>query len=245
MTSIKHWSDQYPHDLYASVLLLDGKIESWKVVNYPKRSPGEFQAIWKRGRLNDYTTENMKWVVSNNKEHNDVFSVHAPEWFRQWPHAEDYVGFPAYKVTMKAITVRQPFATLIAIGEKENETRGWATKYRGPLAIHAGLKVDRDACEREPIKSTLAEHGYNAGNLPTGAIVATCNLSDCTQVIANFGTDALLSNGEIVEGNEILFGDFSQGRYAWVLTDRRFLEEPIPAKGQQGLWNWKESESIG
>jgi hypothetical protein len=41
---------------------------------------------------------------------------------------------------MKAITIIQPWATLIALGEKKFETRSWTTKYRGPLAIHAGMK---------------------------------------------------------------------------------------------------------
>lgn len=38
---------------------------------------------------------------------------------------------------MKAITIWQPWAMLIALLEKGNETRGWPTKHRGPLAIHA------------------------------------------------------------------------------------------------------------
>nr|WP_240927579.1 ASCH domain-containing protein [Paenibacillus thiaminolyticus] len=83
---------------------------------------------------------------------------------------------------MKAITIIQPWATLIALGEKNFETRGWATKYRGPLAIHAGKKVDREACEMEPIKSTLAEYGYTADELPTGAVVAIAELTECWSV---------------------------------------------------------------
>lgn len=38
---------------------------------------------------------------------------------------------------MKALTLTQPYATLVAIGEKRLETRSWRTSYRGPLAIHA------------------------------------------------------------------------------------------------------------
>ncbi len=43
---------------------------------------------------------------------------------------------------MKALTLQQPWATLIAEGHKRVENRTWQTAYRGPLAIHAGLKVD-------------------------------------------------------------------------------------------------------
>lgn len=74
---------KYPYDLYASVLLLDGKIENWKVVNYPKKTPGAFSGFWKPARMKDYTVQNHKWTVNNSLEHEEVFSKHAPEWFRQ------------------------------------------------------------------------------------------------------------------------------------------------------------------
>ncbi len=46
---------------------------------------------------------------------------------------------------MKALTIRQPWASLIAAGVKTIETRSWSTRYRGPLAIHAGKhKPQRD-----------------------------------------------------------------------------------------------------
>jgi activating signal cointegrator 1 len=38
---------------------------------------------------------------------------------------------------VKALTLHQPWASLIAVGAKRIETRNWATDYRGPLAIHA------------------------------------------------------------------------------------------------------------
>ena len=49
---------------------------------------------------------------------------------------------------MKVITIKQPFATLIAEGMKQYEFRTWRTKYRGELYIHAGLGVDKKAMER-------------------------------------------------------------------------------------------------
>lgn len=44
---------------------------------------------------------------------------------------------------MRCITIRQPWATLIALGEKEFETRSWRTAYRGELGIHAGMRIDK------------------------------------------------------------------------------------------------------
>lgn len=128
------------------------------------------------------------------------------------------------------------------------ETRSWPTKYRGPIAIHAGKKVDREACEREPIKSALAAQGYTADNLPTGAVVAIADFLDCLKVTANGYKNealaqrgALLENGKSVIGNEYEFGWYEEGRFAWELTDVRQLPEPIPAIGRQGLWNWSET----
>ena len=37
---------------------------------------------------------------------------------------------------MKALTIIQPWATLIASGHKVNETRSWKTNYRGEILIH-------------------------------------------------------------------------------------------------------------
>lgn len=52
---------------------------------------------------------------------------------------------------LKALTIRQPWAWLIVAGHKPVENRSWSTKYRGPLAIHAGLSMSaqdyENACE--------------------------------------------------------------------------------------------------
>jgi hypothetical protein len=139
---------------------------------------------------------------------------------------------------MKVITIIQPWATLIALREKKFETRSWSTKHRGELAIHAGKKVDKEACLREPFKSTLAKYGYNADNLPTGVILARCILRDCIEVVWTNGEYAILGiSTRTAGGNEYAFGDFSQGRYAWEVSDIDEVD-PIPVKGQQGLWNY-------
>lgn len=150
---------------------------------------------------------------------------------------------------MKAITIIQPWATLIAFGAKRFETRNWSTKHRGPIAIHAGKKVDHEACEQPEIKAALAAHGYTADNLPTGAVVAIADISEVWEVIGDAdvpvpGTKVLMSSDTarmfgITRGqDELHFGDFTVGRFAWELTDLQRLEEPIATKGRQGLWNW-------
>ncbi|KIL35147.1 2-oxoglutarate dehydrogenase E1 [Cohnella kolymensis] len=151
---------------------------------------------------------------------------------------------------MKVITVIQPWATLIAIGEKKFETRSWATKYRGVLAIHAGKKIDKAACRREPIRSVLANHGYDETNLPTGVILALGCLHECWPVMYDLSDPAWIGFERVerdeqavsvsaVRGNEYHFGDYSPGRFAWELSAVTRLSKPIPAKGQLSLWNWE------
>lgn len=146
---------------------------------------------------------------------------------------------------MKVISIIQPWATLIAVGEKKFETRSWATKHRGPLAIHAGKKIYKDLCEQEPFKSVLAKHGYTADNLPTGVVVAICNLEECWSISRCLrGYVVLEKNGnedrmeDPIGKNEEAFGWYEDGRIAWQLKDVKQLETPIPAKGQQRIWNW-------
>jgi len=104
-----HWSDTYPHELYANVLLLDGKIECWKTGSTKAEGYWPFKSWWKPNRLRlsnsdpheewtmgDYTVESKTWIVNNDQEHNDVFAIHSKEWYRQWEHAADYKLGRAY-----------------------------------------------------------------------------------------------------------------------------------------------------
>lgn len=150
---------------------------------------------------------------------------------------------------MRCISIIQPWATLIALGEKKFETRSWATKHRGELAIHASKKVDKEAFTDETIYMTLRKHGIlTVNDLPTGAIVAITKLTNCFNVHADHsGSSALLSPNESPiwwvgkDSNEFIFGDYSHGRFAWELQDVRRIE-PIPAKGQLGLWNYPQKD---
>lgn len=144
---------------------------------------------------------------------------------------------------MKAITIHQPWATLIALGEKRFETRGWATKYRGPIAIHASKKDPRLMMRSLPhdistnaFDRLYTKLGVKSGalaRLATGSVIATANLTECYKVHIDHSGGAVL-----MVGNEYEFGWYEEGRYAWELTNVKLLDKPIPAKGQQGLWNW-------
>ena len=139
---------------------------------------------------------------------------------------------------MKAITIWQPWASLIAWQEKRYETRSWETKYRGPLAIHAGLDdsaldvVDANSFYRAAFK----RHGDPAlTKLPLGEVVCVVDLVDVVPV-------AYLC---ALSQSETTFGDYSPSRFAWRLDNLRVLVEPIPVRGKQGLWEWPvELESL-
>lgn len=137
---------------------------------------------------------------------------------------------------MKAITILQPWASLIACGAKKIETRGWATKYRGQLAIHAAKDRDKKGERIRHIVARAEQYGVVIPKLEFGAVIAIADLVDCVEI----GNEAELVNGFIVTGNELAFGDFTLGRYAWLLENVRHIA-PVPARGQQRLWNWEGS----
>lgn len=138
---------------------------------------------------------------------------------------------------LKAITIKQPWATLIALGEKQYETRSWYTKYRGKMAIHAGKSVDKKACQLPEIKKALKKHSID--QLPTGAVIAIVELTDCFRVIKDYHDKAETTGGSI-DMNEYPFGDYSEGRFAWKLDNVKILSPFIHAKGKLGLWEWDE-----
>lgn len=140
---------------------------------------------------------------------------------------------------MKAITIKQPWATLIALGLKEFETRSWATKHRGQIAIHAGKSIDKEAYEdfSNDLKSVGIE---NIKQLPIGSVIATASLVECHKVIKEYPEQ---NTAEVtafyIDGKEYDYGFYETGRYAWQLSNVQAIG-PVPAKGQLSLWNWDE-----
>ena len=167
---------------------------------------------------------------------------------------------------MKAITIRQPWASLIASSDKKYETRSWPTKYRGPIAIHAGKQDDPDVFQFLLCKIATMEQLEACGitpetlqKLPHGAVIATAELVNVWRIVYHPGTDVNEAK-HIPLGAESLtldkhapdFGDYfvptekeinlgywHAGMYAWELQNVKLLPEPIPAKGKQGLWDWE------
>lgn len=149
---------------------------------------------------------------------------------------------------MKAITLTQPWATLVAIGAKRLETRSWHTAYRGSLAIHAAKALPRQARDlalTEPFYGALWRGGFpwGASELPFGCVIATCELFTCSRVTAERHWRAFENYPDggfwlPPDEPELAFGDYRPGRWAWALTNIQMLPEPVPARGLQMLWEW-------
>jgi hypothetical protein len=136
---------------------------------------------------------------------------------------------------VKALTLTQPWATLVALGIKRVETRSWSTAYRGPLLIHAAkgwTRDDRDVASVLQREGVLpVRPGSTAWALQPyalGAIIARCRLVDVVPTAALW---------EELSPLERELGDYRERRYAWRLADVEQLPRPIPWRGALGLWN--------
>lgn len=152
---------------------------------------------------------------------------------------------------MKIISLWQPWATLIAYGFKSIETRGWESSYRGVIAIHAAKKWNESLkaiCLTEPFRTCLSAAGYNnADDLPRGFVVAKAELKYIFYIFQPTNGQIDLTDCDIKRWgatHEREFGDYSPGRFGWVLADIERYFIPIPSNGKQGLWEWQEPDKI-
>lgn len=148
---------------------------------------------------------------------------------------------------MIALSLWQPWASLIAIGVKPYETRDWPppAKLIGQrIAIHAAKKaVSSDD------RAWAAEHG--ATDLPLGAIVCTARLiaayqcgpavsCQAVRIVGYRGSKKGTAPAELLVDE---FGDYALGRWAWALDTISRFSDPVPALGRQGLWTWEREHA--
>lgn len=135
---------------------------------------------------------------------------------------------------MKALSLTQPWASAVALGVKQWETRSWPTRFRGEVCIHAAKGFPRWAKDFASTELTL---GRLPARLPLGAIICVCELTECRQ------TETVAPE---VSAIERLYGDYSPGRYAFKLENVRVLTEPVPARGALGFWavEWDEAVAV-
>ncbi|WP_446359904.1 AAA family ATPase [Coleofasciculus sp. G2-EDA-02] len=122
----------------------------------------------------------------------------------------------------RGLSIQQPFATLIARGEKRFETRGQKTNYRGLILIHAPQKIDKHSFNR------ICREQDDPAEFPTSRVLAVAELTDCIFMDESFINEQ--------PDQELLHGCWEPGRYAWKLENIRPLKQTVTGVGALGLW---------
>lgn len=125
---------------------------------------------------------------------------------------------------MKALSIQQPWAWLIVNGYKDIENRDWPTRYRGPVLIHAGKKIDTLALTwLKQHEARILPPGIAVPlNLDTGGVVGRATIADCVTASPS---------------------KWFEGKYGFVLADAARL--PLqPLRGQLGLFEVPSSLGV-
>ena len=126
---------------------------------------------------------------------------------------------------MKVITIKQPFASLIAAGIKEYEFRTWKTKYRGEILIHAGKGIDKKAMEK-----------FKCYNLeyPSGCIIAKAKITDCVKIDEE-ARKILNTKNSLVYSSIVKHTEWEG--YGFKLESVKIIK-PIEINGKLSLWDY-------
>lgn len=130
---------------------------------------------------------------------------------------------------MKVLTIKQPWATLIAEGYKKYEFRTWNTKFRGTLLIHAGKGIDKKALER--FKHLNLEY-------PTGCIIAKCEITD--SIYIDDEMRAYLKKEDPLVYRGVVNHPEWEG-YGFKIDNVEKIK-PIPINGKLSLWDYDYKE---
>ncbi|WP_412990060.1 ASCH domain-containing protein [Pediococcus siamensis] len=129
---------------------------------------------------------------------------------------------------MKALTISEPWASLIYAKEKHIETRSWETKYRGELFIHAGKTVNESLKELEV---AMRKEIHFPKENRQGNIIAKCELTDCVKIDEDFIKEIKKNKREFISGI------YKDGRFAWILDNIEPLKKNVPCSGHLRVWN--------
>jgi hypothetical protein len=161
---------------------------------------------------------------------------------------------------IKALTISQPYAELIASGQKFVENRHWPTNYRGLLAIHAGKGMqylDKEEIKRYDTGCIVAiaeliaclplrwmqSHARIGGghtlveSIRFGESLEFASAKDYHAKIGRMASDAGITIQKTIEH------EHAEGPHCWILQNIRRIK-PIPCKGAQGLWVAEVEEGL-
>jgi ASCH domain-containing protein len=124
----------------------------------------------------------------------------------------------------KALSVRQPWASMIVWGLKTVEVRSWSTEYRGELYIHAAKRIDERAAEL-----------FELNDLPLGCLLGSVQLAGVDAFTPGLWTE--------LADEHLQVGPYQSGLYAWRMTDPQLFAEPIPYLGERGVFRVSLHES--
>jgi hypothetical protein len=121
---------------------------------------------------------------------------------------------------LRALSIRQPWASMIITGSKAIELRTWGTDYRGWLWIHSGKNVDADAMELL---------GHDAKEYQTGGLLGIAHLENVRKIETPQEWQALRSRHRSPSR-------FHEAVVGWHFSDTIALRKKIPSLGELGLF---------
>ena len=135
---------------------------------------------------------------------------------------------------IRAISLWEPWASLMAVGAKRFETRSWATRHRGPLLICAARRWSRD--QADFLAAGFVQRALRGSLCPGGTVrrdhLQCGNAVAIVELVEWWSTDWPIP----VAINESRLGDYSRGRFAWETTNLQRIVYPFPVRGRRGLF---------
>ena len=138
---------------------------------------------------------------------------------------------------IKVVSLWQPWAEAMRRLWKKNETRSWYTSHRGWLAIHAAKKRFNPNDYEPEFAHEMRAMDIWPDHLTYGAVVCIVWMNGCPR------TEKIRTS---LRGEEMFWGDYSDGRFAWTTDSSRIIQlpEPIPLRGHQGIFEWQMPEEV-
>jgi hypothetical protein len=125
---------------------------------------------------------------------------------------------------LKYLSLKQPYADLLATGRKTIEIRKWNTNFRGPFLIHASKNVNKNAC---------LTFGYDESNMVKGAIIGKAFVYDVRKYTT---IDVFFDDRQKHFSIEDIKLDHSFKRYGFLVKDALKFREEIPYLGKLGFF---------
>ena len=142
---------------------------------------------------------------------------------------------------IKAISLHQPWASLIAAVGKTIETRHWAPPkdiVGTRIAVHATqqlMQLPKKTHQKynQYVEQYLGPNWHES--TPRGAVIAIATLKSAEQID---------QYTKLPDEPELLFGDYTAGRWMWHLDEIVPLTTIYPCRGRQSFWNWPVPDEL-